>query len=225
MKKIIGILSIVTVIGVAGCSKADIEKEPVVIEDAASLDEEVPLETPGEVIPPDEDREEDKVDNWGEEESAPITIEIEGMEETINGLQHIGDRYQIIYDADRFEYSKKEEGDTFIAENPDPAIYPYVYLSINYLENKSASDYIGELSDLLSKDGLETEIAADAPIGNYKGSIVTARSGSEWNSIIRNYYIIENGTGLYIIESQYFLEAAEGYGARIHAMLSTFEIK
>ncbi len=242
MKKIILIIAVITVVGFTGCSKADIEKKPVAIADAASLDDiiqpdasegeaaEEEITKVPEVTDTDEDANEEtkegEADNPDEAaEPEPVTIEIEGMEETIYGLWHTGDGYKILYDVDRFEYSDKDGSDAFIAENPDPAMYPYVYLSINRLENKSASDYVKELTDILSENGLESEITTDASIGNYKGTIIRARAGSEWNSIIRNYYIIENGTSLYTMESQYFLEAAEGYGARIHAMLNTFEIK
>ncbi len=246
MRKKILMISVIAVIGFTGCSKAEIERNPVAIADAASLDDKIGSEAPEDASANEEITKEPKVTGTGEEakedpkeetkeeeagnsgtavDPTPVTIEIEGMKETMYGLWHAGDGYKIMYDVDRFEYSKKDGSDTFVAENPDPAIYPYVYLSINRLENKSAKDYVKELSDTLSKSGLKSETTTDASIGKYKGTIVTARAGSEWNSIIRNYYIIENGTSLYTMESQYFLEAAEGYGARIYAMLNTFEMK
>ncbi len=237
MKKIILIISVITALGFTGCSRADIERNPVVIADAASLEDKIDSEAYENVSVNEEitkapeatdsaEEAKEEPDNSGTAISpTPVTIEIEGMKETINGLWHTGDGYEIMYDVDRFEYSNKDEADTFVAENPDPAIYPYVYLSIKHLDNKSASDYTKELSDTLSKSSLKSEITTDVSIGNYKGTVVTARAGSEWNSIIRNYYIIENGTSVYILEAQYFLEAEEGYGARIHSMLDTFEIK
>ncbi|MDF2513410.1 MAG: hypothetical protein K0S04_3276 [Herbinix sp.] len=242
MKKTILIVAVITVIGFTGCSKAEVEKYPVAITDVASLDDKIESEafenvsTKEEVTKApemadsgEEATEETKVEETDNPNTAvkptPAVIEIEGTEETINGLWHTSDGYKMMYDADRFEYSEKDGADTFVAENPDPAIYPYVYVSIKQLENKSASDYVKELSDTISKNGLKSEKTTDASIGNYKGTIIRAKAGSEWNSIIRNYYIIENGTSIYSIEAQYFLEAAEGYGARIQAMLNTFEIK
>lgn len=242
MKKTIFILSVITVIGFTGCSKADLERNPVAIADAASLDDKTEPEASEDASTKEEITKAPEVTDSGEEAEegakeeeadnsgaavnpTPVTIEIEGMKEVIYALLYAGDGYEIMYDADRFEYSDKDGSDTFVAENPDPAIYPYVYLSINHIENKSASDYAKELSDMLSKSSLKSEITEDASIGNYTGTIITARAGSEWNSVIRNYYIIENGTSIYTLESQYFLEAAEGYGARIHAMLDTFKIK
>lgn len=241
MRKTIFILSVITVIGFTGCSSADIEKNPIVIADAASLDAKDKSETSEDITKNDEevvtpevtDTVDATAENTKEEETdntstpadpAPVTIEIEGMKETMYGLWHTGNAYRIMYDVDRFEFSDKDGSDTFVAENPDPAIYPYVYVSIHHIENKTSAAYIKELSDTLSKNSLKSEITSDVSIGNYKGTKISAKAGTEWNSIIRNYYIIEDGTSIYTIESQYFLEAAEGYGARIHAMLNTFEI-
>lgn len=232
MKKTIYVLSIITVIGFTGCSKADIEKKPVSITEETNLEDKI-AETLVNNDLNEEGAEEEEKGIKGETEgeikkdevSEPIIIEIEGMEETINGVWHTGEGYKIAYDVDRFQYSNKDDADTFIAENPDPAIYPYVYLSVKHLGEKSVSDYTKELSDQLSKDDFQVELTTESSIGKYEGTILTARAGSEWNSIIRKYYIIEDGTSLYTLEAQYFLEASEGYGARIHAMLDTFKMK
>jgi hypothetical protein len=233
MKKAIVILSVITVIGLTGCSRAEVEKKPVVVKDVVSLDDEKNPETSKKASTAEEvtkvseaansEIEDDNSDQA--EKPTTLTIKIEGMEEKINGLWHTGDGYEIVYDADRFEYSDKDGVDNFIADNSDPAIYPYVYLCINHLKDKSATDYVKKLSDTLSANGFKSEITTDATIGNYKGTILTAQAGSEWNSIIRNYYIIENGTSIYVIEAQYFVEASEGYGARFEAMLNTFKMK
>lgn len=211
MKKAIIILSVITVIGFTSCSRAEYEKNPVVIKDVVSPDNEVKPEV-------------SKKESTVKDETTTLTIELEGMKEEINGVRHTGDGYEIVYDSDRLKYSKKDGIDCFIKDNADPAIYPNVYLCINHLKDKNASDYVKKLSDTLSANGFKTEIKMDASIGNYKGTILTAKAGSEWNSIIRNYYIIEKGTSMYTIETQYFVDAAEGFGVRIQAMLNTFKI-
>jgi hypothetical protein len=233
MRKTIFILSIITAIIFTGCSRSEIEKNPVVLEDTASLNDEGASETSQDLSATEEGTKITEVTTVYEEvdsskaevKTKPITIEIEGTEETIRGLLHAGDGYDIMYDVDRFEYSDKDGVDTFVAENSDPAIYPYVYISISHLENSNVSDYVEKLSDTLAANSMESEITTDTSIGNYKGMIITANAGTEWNSIIRNYYIIENGTSIYTIETQYFLDAEEGYGARFQAMLNTFEMK
>ncbi len=265
MKKTIMILSAITVIGFTGCSRAEIEKEPISVADDASLEEEIPSVTPEDVAanpvvtktPEVADSEEateaekeetskaareeagegreagsrDQVSEAVKEEPRdeakpiPVTINVEGMDETMNGLWHSGDGYKIMYDVDRFEYSDKDRVDTFIAKNADPEIYPYVYVSVSHIENKSASDFTKELTGRVSKKDIKPEVATEIPIGKYTGAALTVRDGSEWNSLIHNYYIIEDGTSIYVVEAQYFLEAEEGYSARIQAMLDSFEIQ
>lgn len=253
MRKTIYVLSIITIIGLTGCSKADIEKRPVPIADDTLLGETE--ETPELLNNQEgEDVEEEKEDNEDSENkekeqdieeelkeyeeneknketekinSTPesMEIEIEGMKETINALWHQGEHYKIAYDADRFQYSDKDGADTFIAENPDPAIYPYVYLTIKYHENKTVSEYTKEIFDQLSQNDFKVSTEKKSGMKKNEGVILTAVSGKEWNSIVRKYHIIQEGTSIYVFESQYFLEAAEGYGARIHAMINTFETK
>lgn len=286
MRKTIYALSIITVIGLTGCSKADIEKRPVPIADDTLLGEteETPevfnnqeeedveekkednedieskereqdiekelkedVENEKNRLEEHRQREEDKVKELEQDAKnklkeyeqneknketekinstpEPMEIEIEGMKETINALWYQGEHYKIAYDADRFQYSDKDGADTFIAENPDPAIYPYVYLTIKYHENKTVSEYAKEISDQLSQNDFKVSKENKSGMEKNEGVILTAISGKEWNSIVRKYYIIQEGTSIYVFEAQYFLEAAEGYGARIHAMINTFEVK
>ena len=239
MKKTIFLVLIIVVMGVVGCSKTGIEESPLTIADEETLDDVTSIEGATKEVETADSEEETSAEETAKEEeltdsnaetvvdetdTVSLIVEVEGMEETVPGYLHSTDGYKITYDMERFEYTKKDGSDTFIAENPDPEIYPYVYLSVNHIENKSVSDYAKELSKTLSENNLISETATDAAIGNYTGTIVRAQAGSEWNSIIRNYYIIENGKSIYVLESQYFVEAAEGYGARIYAMLNTFEI-
>ncbi|MDD3413323.1 MAG: hypothetical protein PHY47_04920 [Lachnospiraceae bacterium] len=233
MKKTIIVLSVITVISLTGCSKTEVEKNPVVVSDVISVDDEIQPETSQEALSVEEvtnateaisaEKEDDNLDQ--SDKPAKLTISIEGMNEEINGLLHEGNGYEIVYDSDNYKYSDKDGVDYFIVDNSDPAIYPDIYLCINNLKDKSASDYLEKLSETLSANGFQSEITKDASIGDYKGTIVTAQSGLEWNSIIRNYYIIENDTSIYTIEAQYFVEASEGFGSRIQAMLNTFKIK
>lgn len=232
MKNAIVFLSVITVISLTGCSRTEVEKNPVVIKDVV-VDDEIQPENSQETSSVEEatnvteainaEKEDENSDQA--DKPAHLTINIEGMQEEVNGLLHAGDGYEIVYDSDNYKYSDKEGVDCFIVDNSDPATYPDVYLCVNNLKDHSASDYLEKLTDTLSSDGFKSEIIKDASIGNYKGTIVNAQAGSEWNSTIRNYYIIENGTSIYTIEAQYFVEASEGFGSRIQAMLNTFKIK
>ncbi|BCN32717.1 hypothetical protein [Anaeromicropila herbilytica] len=232
MKKAIMLLCVITVFGSLGCSRAEIEKKPVVIKENVSLENvsnlsaskkasEVDKKTKATEATTDE-TEKDKSET--KDKPASYTVEVEGVKEKVKGLLHKGDGYEIVYGTE-FKYSAKDGVDSYIADNSDPAIYPYVYFSISKIKNKSASDYVKKLSKTRSANGFKTKITKNATIGKYKGTMLSAQAGTKWNSIILNNYIIKKGTYIYNIEVQYFVEATEGYGARIQAMINTFKIK
>lgn len=52
-----------------------------------------------------------------------------------------------------------------------------------------------------------------------------ASAGREWDSPVERWYFADDGqTGTYQITVRYFVEAEEGHGARLTAILNTFEI-
>lgn len=166
-------------------------------------------------------------------ETKKMTIEIEGMEEEINGIVYNSELdYQITYDKDRFNVSQTDyDVDGFIAENPDPEIYPYVAV---YISRYDKASWANVPRDEATKDldwlnftvdtglGYKAAYVDDVHVGHSIAKHYASVSGKEWNSIINNYYFIEHEEYYFIISSQYFLEAEEGYGARINAMLDTF---
>ena len=53
-----------------------------------------------------------------------------------------------------------------------------------------------------------------------EGFLLYGAAVSEWDSEIVHSYVISNGhKGSFVITKNYFLEAAEGHGARFHHML------
>ena len=49
--------------------------------------------------------------------------------------------------------------------------------------------------------------------------------GQKWDDEVVHAYVISNGKeGSFVITERYFLEAAEGHGARFYAMLQEFQI-
>ena len=49
--------------------------------------------------------------------------------------------------------------------------------------------------------------------------------GTQWDDEVVNYYLVDNTQGgTFIIKQKYFLEAAEGHGARFYHMLEEFVI-
>jgi len=151
----------------------------------------------------------------------------------------------------RFTVTEEDTFVSFMAENADPELYPYVYLNIykTKLQEKSADDWnaieipeaniVGSVkdsevkidlnkdspeADLKSSVNLNYELSEPVKLGEYEAIHYKAVEGSEWNSIVSNYYFIVKGQNVYVLATQYFLEAEEGYGARFQAMMDTLNI-
>lgn len=54
---------------------------------------------------------------------------------------------------------------------------------------------------------------------------LSARDGLDWDSLCVDVRIVDDGQGgVYVLTAQYFMEAAEGHGARFSAMMDTFRL-
>lgn len=165
------------------------------------------------------------------------TIELEGMPEEVTYKYYqspLG--YQISYDMERFTPSIEDTFDIFMAENPDPEIYPYVSFNISRNEYNSGYEGLstpdllvanpfGDTTTFTEKDLDKESENHSVKIGDYEAVHYMIKEGNEWNSLIKHCYLVPAGNYYYVIQTQYFLEAAEGYGARIEAMLDTFTIQ
>ena len=123
---------------------------------------------------------------------------------------------------------------TVLIRNPFPDIittkepleekYPEVSMEIKQITDKSPEDMVSTLEKELKAEYTnvtETERVTE-PIEGFK---LHGISGSEWDSPVTNVYIVDNKNGgSFVIREKYFLEAAEGHGARFYAMLQQFEI-
>lgn len=281
MKKqtLVIIIALIATMSMYGCSKADIEKESVVIEDTnggqiieanaadnqdnntnesgvnenASNLEDInsentnPEDTDSKKVPDSNtsnsntDTSDDKSNsshkanantaketNKSKDTSTSLTIEIEGMKETVEGTYFNNNLldYNIIYDKSKFKHSSSEGSDSFMANNPDPEIYPYVYLNISRTQDTTLDKFAKEMKQGLSHGYSSVEQLPKTTIGdNYDAIHIIAKTGNKWNSSVRELYMIESNKSIYLVEMQYFTEAAEGYGARMHAMIDTFKIK
>lgn len=260
MKKILAIVFISTItFSLYGCSRAEIEKSPITVEDSANKNEGDQVvsedafvdETTKEDNPVDEtaSKEKDTINETGSSnqntkdvtedtpatdsntqngnqipsELVPITIELEGMKETFNGgTFKSSNGYQVIYDVDRFEVKTDNNIDSFQAENPNPDLYPYVYFNIGAPMKLTLSDTIDQWKNTLSSDTkAKLKDGSTTSLNGYPTKHYVVTAGTDWNSTIQNYYFIQHKDFVYMIETQYFVEAAEGYGSRIHAMLNT----
>ena len=157
-----------------------------------------------------------------------MNVSIEGTEERVQGKRYKSKQgYEIVYDSERFKRESQENTDSFLADNPDPTIYPYIYVNISRLEDTTVEEYSKELYKRLSKEGHRSVIISnDTEKGqdSSKDVQVTVQTGYNWDSVIRKYRVIGEAGKVFLIETQYYLEAEEGYGARIEAMIDTFYV-
>lgn len=156
------------------------------------------------------------------------TVLLEGMEEEVTYKTFKSDLgYQIAYDIDRFTVSSENGKDTFMVENPNPELYPYVYITIGRTEytGEEVDFYDSDLhlrDEETGKDLVANSEKDTVKIGEYDAIHWQLIDGNEWNSLVKHYYFIPGENYYYWIQTNYFLEASEGFGARISAMLDTF---
>lgn len=157
-------------------------------------------------------------------------VMLEGMEEEVRYKTYQSELgYQMAYDIDRFTVTNDKGIDTFMTENSNPELYPYVFINIECKEYSAdqqdirgvdLSFYDTETGKYLNANSTKDTVK----IGTYDAIDFKLIDGSEWNSLVKHYYLITTEQNYYVIQTNYYLEAAEGYGARILAMLDTFEI-
>jgi hypothetical protein len=189
-KKIVIFVVLLSMVGLYGCSASQIEKAPV---EVPNTQDDIVEITPTE--PPAADK------------TFTSKISLEGTDETITcKTNHSRYAYQVDYDIERFKVSNKDGADIYMAENSNPDLYPYVYMSVS--ESKMPNTINPE----------------QTKIGNYDAKYAIVTEGKKWNSKVTEYYEVTVGYMTYLIELHYYLEASEGYGARLRAMLNTFRV-
>lgn len=129
--------------------------------------------------------------------------------------------FVIYYDTERYTWIE-EDGATFIRFVTEYDIPP-CEIEIRHIPNTTPADAAeATRADMLTTWPTVSEIEdCESPAG-LRFSVA---NGMSWDSNCENIYFISDGqTGTYQIFSRYFIEAAEGHGARFAAMLNTFEI-
>src|SRR5699024_10118804 len=112
--------------------------------------------------------------------------------------------------------------------------YPEVSMEIIREEGITVDEMIHKMKQELSDLNMEIrqEEIVDTPI---EGTVIRAigegyinehgKTGPQWDTPIYKYYVINEYHGqFFVIKQKYFLEAAEGHGVRLDAMLESFEI-
>ena len=155
-----------------------------------------------------------------------ITQSIEGTEEITEVILQEGKdtEYVIYIDEERYKLVQGKNSDVITTREPLEERYPEVSMEIEHFKDIAPEEMIATLESELATEYTkvtETE-AVKEPLAGFK---LHGISGSEWNSPVTNVYVVDNKNGgSFVITEKYFLEAAEGHGARFYAMLQQFEI-
>lgn len=151
---------------------------------------------------------------------------IEGQdEETKVQLNEGTDSEYVIYvDEERYKMINGEESDLIMTKDPLPENYPDVSMEIKQVPDIKPEVLVEQYEAELKKDFPELRAIEEVtePVTGY---LLHGINGNKSDSVVVHAYVISNGKeGSFIITEYYFLEAAEGHGARFHRMLETFEV-
>lgn len=129
--------------------------------------------------------------------------------------------FVIYYDTERYVMTE-EDGVTYIRFELDTDLPP-CEMEIRHLGSiQPAAAAEAARAEMLTTWPTVSEIS---PVDTPEGLHFSVTNGMNWDSAWENMYFVSDGqSGTYRIISRYFVEAAEGHGARFAAMLQTFEI-
>ncbi|WP_336823329.1 hypothetical protein [Sporosarcina sp. USHLN248] len=155
-----------------------------------------------------------------------IIQSIEGQEEPTNVQLHEGKEaeYVIYIDESRYKMIIGENSDLITTIDPLPEKYPEVSLEIKQYPTVPPEALADELQSSLKPEfpNLRDVETVTEPVEGYHLHGLTE---STWDGNVIDLYIVSNGKGgSFALTSKYFLEAAEGHGARFYHMLESFEV-
>lgn len=136
--------------------------------------------------------------------------------------------YVIYIDEERYKMVKGEgdEPDVITTKEPLPEKYPEVSMTIEQVPDTAPEVLVDRVEEELKAEfpDLREVKEVEDPVKGYQLHGI-ANGGLEWDDPVVHAYVISNGhEGSYVITERYFLEAAEGHGARFYAMLQEFHI-
>jgi len=213
MKKLsILIFVLALFVAISGCSvKNNISESPTppVNSSPADTADQFPSEVPDET---------QLVDENENNEIYTKVIQLEGTDETVKYMLIKGSYdYTMPLDVDRFEFKKVDNADYYQSTANEN-----VYIAVSYIKNTTIAEETQSLSvdtNIVSSDEKATKV------GDYDATNLHVVYGSNPDSKVINHYLIEDDGGVYIISCVYFLEAAEGFGARMFYMTQDFKIE
>jgi hypothetical protein len=155
-----------------------------------------------------------------------VEVEVEGSKEETQQELHLNEEshYAIYYDVDRYKLVQQDGKDIITTKEPLPAKYPEVSLVIEQNKDMLPEELIAQIAKDLA--GQYSEVREIEPITEpFKGYRVSAIAGQNFDSKVTYVYVTDNGKqGSFALSLNYFLEAAEGHGARFRQMLDEFRV-
>jgi hypothetical protein len=144
-------------------------------------------------------------------------IQLEGADEEVRyRLMQGSFGYTMPMDVDRFQFEEGRGADycrSTANEN--------VYIEISRREGGTAADAARAFK---ADAAIVRSEESTTKIGAYDALKIHAVYGNEPKSKVVDHYLIEDSAGVYVLSSVYFLEAAEGFGARMLYMIQDFQI-
>jgi hypothetical protein len=155
-----------------------------------------------------------------------IIQSIEGQDEPTDVHLNEGkdSEYVIYVDESRYKMIKGEEADVITTIEPLPEKYPEVSMEIKQYPSDKPEVLVKEIEEDLKADfpDLRDVETVSEPV---EGFWLHGLTESTWDGKVIDVYVVSNGKdGSFVITKKYFLEAAEGHGARFYHMLQSFEI-
>lgn len=209
MRKLFYVVVLLSLLMLAACDRDTVSEQPTptpTVEVTVTPDCAEPTPVPTATPEP--------TPTWSEE-PAEITFQLEGESHTVMGFRYTSPLgYSMIYDPDwvRPEQHAGYDHYTAVTEIHIPELYMQVTKT-----DKTAEQVIGELK----AQGAEEN--AIWLIGGYRSVGLTEMSGFGPADVAVNYYVTQVGESVYLLETSYFWEAAEGFGARMLQMLNTIQ--
>lgn len=165
------------------------------------------------------------VQNWFAPQKQ-IEIEVEGQKEQTQGQVHVDEesRYAIYYDKERYKLVQQEGKDIITTIEPLPEPYPQVSLTIEQNMNAAPEALAAEIAGKLGEQFKEVrEIErVSSPVDGYR---IHAIDGHDRLSKVVTVYVTSNEQqGSFVLTMNYFLEAAEGHGARFTQTIEQFKV-
>lgn len=159
-----------------------------------------------------------------------VVQSIEGMEEETNVQLNEGKdaEYVIYIDEDRYKMIRGEgdKPDVITTKEELPEQYPEVSMTIEQIPGTAPDALASQYEEELKQEfpDLRPIEKVTEPVEGYQLHGIK-NGGMEWDDEVVHAYVISNGKeGSFVITERYFLEAAEGHGARFYAMLQEFHI-